>query len=172
MEVLESAVPAAALEVCAVCGAKAATRSKRTQQFAYREGGNEVELIAQIPVLSCASCGETYTADGAEEAQHSAVCRYLGRLSPEEIKDLRRRNRLTQQKLAELTGIGIASIKRWENGLVIQNASLDARLRSVDQRRDEAARSRPTPRFRTTFSRETLEAAPHFALRPRVLEFA
>lgn len=152
-------------ETCALCGEKVATHHVRTQQFAYRDGANEVLLIAQIPVIECAACGETYTAGGAEEAQHDAVCHYLGRLTPGEIRALRERNGLTQAKLAELTGIGIASIKRWEAGNVIQNAALDAALRTLDEEHVEAVKPRPVPRFRTTFSQDTLRREKLFDLR-------
>ena len=160
------------VEACALCGENAATRYVRTQQFAYRDGANEVLLIAEIPVIECAACGETYTAEGAEEAQHDAVCRYLGRLTPDEIRALRECNGLTQAKLAELTGIGIASIKRWEAGNVIQSAALDAALRALDAPHVETVKSRPVPRFRTAFSPDTLRRAGRFDLRLRPQEAA
>ncbi|MDO8838748.1 MAG: type II toxin-antitoxin system MqsA family antitoxin [Parvibaculum sp.] len=153
------------MEDCALCGENAATQHIRTQQFAYREGTNEVLLNADIPVIECAACGETYTAESAEEAQHDAVCRHLERLTPDEIRALRDRNGLTQARLAELTGIGIASIKRWEAGNVIQNAALDAALRALDAAHVKVTKPRPVPRFRTTFSQDTLRRARSFDLR-------
>jgi putative zinc finger/helix-turn-helix YgiT family protein len=155
---------------CALCGAKAATHSIQTQQFAYREGTKETLLVAEIPVTSCASCGETFTAEGAEEAQHDAVCRYLGRLTPDEIRALRERNGLTQQKMAELTGIGIASIKRWEAGNMIQNASLDQQMRALDQKEYRAPKPKQTPRFQTEFREESLVSSRRFKLRPAYAE--
>jgi putative zinc finger/helix-turn-helix YgiT family protein len=160
------------VEACTLCGEKAAARHARSQQFAYRDGANEVLLIAEIPVIECAACGETYTAEGAEEAQHDAVCRYLGRLTPDEIRLLRERNSLTQAKLAELTGIGIASIKRWEAGNVIQSAALDAALRALDAAQVEIVKPRPVPRFRTNLSPDTLQRARSFDLRFRPEEVA
>ncbi len=160
------------LEVCALCGVHAARRSTQTQQFAFREGAQEVLLVAEIPVISCHACGETYTAPGAESAQHDAVCRYLKRLTPDEIRMLRERQGLSQAKLAEITGIGVASIKRWESGALIQNASLDARLRALDDRKERKAEPRPTPRFRTILLPETLEAAKLFKLRRPMNFFA
>lgn len=160
------------VEACALCGEKSATRQIRTQQFAYREGANEVLLIAEIPVVTCDACGETYTAEGAEEAQHDAVCRYLGRLTPDEIRSLRDRNGLTQAKLAEQTGIGIASIKRWEAGNVIQSAALDAALRLLDKAQVEIVRTRPVPRFRTDLSPDTIGRARLFNLRLHTQEAA
>lgn len=157
--------PAAVTEQCVICGEHAATHSVQTQQFAYREGEKETLLAAVVPVLSCAACGESYAGLEAEEAQHEAVCRYLDRLTPAEIRDLRQRHGLTQAKLAERTGIGIASIKRWESGSLIQNASLDARLRSVDSTQIVAEEARPAPRFQTELKPEMFEAARLFRLR-------
>jgi putative zinc finger/helix-turn-helix YgiT family protein len=161
-----------ALEDCLLCGNKTAKRSVQTQQFAYNENGEEVLLVADIPVVSCSACGEVYTAEGAEEAQHDAVCRYLKRLTPSEIRALRQRLGMSQAKFAEATRIGVASIKRWESGNLIQNASLDARLRSLEK--DLSTRPAPqlTPRFRTEFRQETLEAARRFRLRPEFGAYA
>src|SRR5262245_15587938 len=92
-------------KMCAICGENTAIQSTKNQQFTYRDGSNGVMLVAEIPVLSCSTCGEVYTAPGAEEAQHNAVCRHLDRLTPGEIKALRQRNGWSQQKLADVTGI-------------------------------------------------------------------
>jgi len=151
-------------ETCALCDSKSATLSIKKQQFAYRDGAKEVLLIADVPVWSCSACGEEYTADGAEEAQHNAVCHYLGRLTPDEIVALRKRLGLTQAALAEQTGIGIASIKRWENGTVIQNASLDAQLRALDDQKGLGL-SRRTPQWSRQFPKEVLDSARNFKLR-------
>jgi putative zinc finger/helix-turn-helix YgiT family protein len=160
------------LEECTLCGGRAARHSTQTQQFAYRDGAQEVLLVAEIPVISCSGCGETYTGPGAEGAQHDAVCRYLKRLTPGEIRTLRERKGLSQAKLAEVTGIGIASIKRWESGALIQNASLDAQLRSLDDRKERKAEARPTSRFRTELPPEVLEAAKLFRLRRPTKSYA
>nr|WP_315382414.1 type II TA system antitoxin MqsA family protein [uncultured Sphingomonas sp.] len=152
-------------EPCAICGELGATHSMQTQQFAFREGDKEVLLTATVPVLTCAACGESFTGAEAEEIQHAAVCRYLGRLTPAEIRALRLAHGLTQARLAEKTGIGIASIKRWENGTVIQNASLDARLRSLGTPSVGSEEMRPTPRFQTELGPELFVAARQFKLR-------
>lgn len=152
-------------EACTSCGTLGVTHSVQTQQFAYAEGHNEVLLTAQIPVIECAACGEAYTGADAEEIQHEAVCRYLGRMTPAEIRELRRRHTLTQAKLAERTGIGIASIKRWEAGSLIQNASLDAQLRALDAAAAKIA-PRPQSQFQTQLRPEMWEEQKAFRLRP------
>lgn len=155
----------ASSEHCAICGELAATHAIETQQFAYVDGEREYLLTASVPVVHCTACGESYAGEEAEIVQHEAVCRHLGRLTPGEIRGLRQRLGLSQAKLAEATGIGIASIKRWENGAVIQNASLDARLRTLETT-NPARSGRPVPRFQTELAPELFEAARQFRLRP------
>jgi putative zinc finger/helix-turn-helix YgiT family protein len=159
-------------EECAICGSASAHRSVKTQQFAYRENGEDILLVADIPVISCGACGEVYTAEGAEEAQHDAVCRYLKRLTPGEIRALRQRLGMSQAKFAEAARIGVASIKRWESGSLIQNASLDVRLRLLEKDLSIRQTAQLTPRFRTEFRQETLEAAKRFRLRPELGAYA
>ena len=88
-------------------------------------------LTVVLPVEHCESCGEFFMGADAEIAQHEAVCRYLDRLTPAEIKKLRKSLRLNQADFAVKVGVGIASIKRWEAGNLIQSTSMDKLLRSV-----------------------------------------
>lgn len=157
--------------ICEYCGARSAVLSTEIQKFGYSEKGREVELEARIPVLACSSCHERYAADGAEEAYHEAVCAYLGRLTPAQIRSLRKQKGFTQRDLAELLGAGIASIKRWETGAVIQNASADRQLRSAFEATNVEQRW-STPQFRTHIRPETYAAAEHFVLRMNILASA
>ena len=54
----------------------------------------------------------------------------VGLLSGEEIKQFRKKYKLTQKSLANKMTVGIASIKRWEGG-VVQSKSMDKALRNV-----------------------------------------
>ena len=54
----------------------------------------------------------------------------VGLLSGEEIKQLRKKYKLTQKSLANQMTVGIASIKRWEGG-IIQSKPMDKVLRNV-----------------------------------------
>jgi len=82
-----------------------------------------------IPVFSCSNCDFAFTDSRAEDAKHSAVCSYLGRLNPQQIRDIRKISTLSRTELSELTGIGKASLQRWEKGLLIQNKSCDRLIR-------------------------------------------
>jgi putative zinc finger/helix-turn-helix YgiT family protein len=158
-------------EICAQCGGPVRVEEK-IQRFKYGQGEDAVELSARVPVLICDACEERYTDGRAEDARHEAVCAYLGRLTPSQIKTHRARLHLTQERLAEISGHGIASIKRWELGTQIQNASADRLLRLLftDAKALAAAcalagLSNDPPKFRTNFSPVVRRAASNFKLR-------
>ncbi len=79
----------------------------------------------------CRSCGHQFLPWDAVVRQHAAVCAGLGVLSPEQIVRARKRLGLTQEQLAAASGFGIASIRRWETGVKVQNMSSDRLLRMV-----------------------------------------
>ena len=151
--------------ICIFCEATA-VRSIEGQEFLFKDGESDVLLHAQIPVISCESCGECYVDEGAEEAQHEAVCAYLERLSPRDIVALRKQNGLSQAGLAKATNIGIASIKRWERGVNIQSAALDNQLRNLEQLIKRNLTPVWEPKFQTVLSERLIEEAKRFELRP------
>jgi hypothetical protein len=83
---------------------------------------------------------------------------------------------MSQAEFAKVTGFGIASVKRWETGALVQNQSADRLLRLI---RDDAGIMAKLvvmqnqvcgpisgSSFRTAFSNETRAAAQVFVLRP------
>ena len=154
------------VSVCAVCGEATIEKRIRTQQFAYTSGTHDVLLTADIPVEHCFSCGETLAGEDAEISRHEAVCRYLGRLTPREIKSIRKSKDLTQRDFANELGVGLASIKRWETGANIQGKPHDLKLRELSSLpRDRSKKF--TPVFRTSMKDYMMIAAERFELRPR-----
>lgn len=115
--------------ICPDCEAQAACRSVRAQEFTYGRGPEAIALTTEVPIWTCSECGYQFGEGEAEELRHEAVCRHLGVMTPAEIVELRAKLGLTQKQLADLTKVGEASIKRWEAGNVIQNASADLLLR-------------------------------------------
>ena len=71
--------------------------------------------------------------------QHAAVCRALGLLTPAEIQAIRERLGPTQAEFAQLTGIGEATISRWERGRILPNRAMDHYLRLLDRNRANVA---------------------------------
>jgi putative zinc finger/helix-turn-helix YgiT family protein len=99
------------------------------QRFEYGEGRAAVTLTAMVPVRRCRHCGFDFLDAVAERSRHDAVCQYLGRLTPTEIRAGRRRLGMNRRRFALLTGIGEASLGRWESGAQIQNAAMDRLIR-------------------------------------------
>ncbi len=113
---------------CLRCGSTALNIGPREVEFDY--GGREkpFRVKATFPFITCRECGFSCVDGEDETLQHEAACRHLGVMTPTEIRTLRERLGLTQEALADLTGHGVASIRRWEGGLVIQNEASDRLL--------------------------------------------
>lgn len=111
--------------VCFDCGSSDVAKALQQQVFQYGNGEDAVELTAEMPVFTCKVCGFQFAGPEADEARHEAVCRHLRVLTPQEIVLIREHTGLSQAQFAKCTRIGIASLKRWETGVVIQNAAND-----------------------------------------------
>ncbi len=125
------------LRRCPNCGHSPLREETITDRFEYRPDGEEpltVE-IHDVPVEVCPKCGEKYLGPAAVRVQHAAVCRALGLLTPEEIQAIRERLGPTQAEFARLTGIGEATISRWERGRILPNRAMDRYLRLLDRNR-------------------------------------
>lgn len=159
---------------CPDCDRTAMKRKLEIQEFEFGTGEDQVILSATVPVWICSHCSYAYTDGDAEELRHEAVCHHLGVMSPSEIVEMRTRLGFSQKALAEITKLGEASIKRWESGSVIQNASANMLLklfkdqvgRCVMQRIAAEAEARTIePVFRTQFSASQRSDAKLFQLR-------
>lgn len=70
-----------------------------------------------------------YTDHEGDRLCHDAICNFLQVLTPNEVRALRKNAGLTLKEFSKTTGIGQASISRWENGTLIQNKAMDFYLR-------------------------------------------
>lgn len=153
------------VQACAICGSGNATTTMIDHEFDFKVGNKMEVLSALVPVVECSECEEAYLAPGAEEIKHEAVCGFLGRLTPKAIVELRDQLGMSQAQLAKKTGIGVASIKRWETGIVIQGAALDSQLRDLKR---ESVSEKPktwTPTFQTELPEAIRKRARNFSLR-------
>ncbi len=93
-----------------------------------------VEVCYKAGLHRCNRCGlelaDTDEAATMQERLADAYRQTVGLLSSEDIRRLRREKGMSQEELADALGTGIASIKRWETG-VIQSKSMDNLLRSL-----------------------------------------
>jgi putative zinc finger/helix-turn-helix YgiT family protein len=105
-----------------------------TEQFEFEVDGKTKTVVAEnVPVSECdnAECGERLSGPKAGRIRHEAICRTFGLLTPCEIQAIRERLGPSQERFAQLTGIGVATISRWERGRLLQNRAMDNYLRLV-----------------------------------------
>ena len=114
---------------CPLCGTDEVTTSWKQHVFDYGSGESVAELSVNVPVRSCASCELEFLDERAEGLKHEAVCKHLGVLSPAEIRRIREDHGMSRVSFAQVTGLGEASLNRWENGLNIQTHANDRYLR-------------------------------------------
>jgi putative zinc finger/helix-turn-helix YgiT family protein len=176
--------PRSEVRICDSCGGNGVRMSFEHQTFNYGTGDHLVKLSARVPVWTCEQCGDQFTDHTAEELRHAAVCKHLGRLAPREIIDLRNSYGLAQSEWAAITGFGVASVKRWETGTLIQGASSDKLMRLLKDRRNFDALNRiegehkqpkaQVSKFRTLLPTDAPIHALSFALRraPEALQRA
>ncbi len=116
---------------CPACGAPMRARRGRLSLPIHRER----TFVADVPHLRCTSCGKIvlrWSDAGVLEA--GAFSRYRekhGLLSPSEIRELRRRLRLTRARLARLLRVDAPLVARWETSRFPQQPSHDALLRLI-----------------------------------------
>ncbi len=118
-------------ESCPSCqGRVAQVDVKKQAQF------KGVDFTYTAMLHKCRDCGlelaDIEEAATMQERLTDAYRQAVGLLSSDEIRHLRQEKSLSQQALAEALEVGIASIKRWENG-VIQSKSMDNLLRTLLQ---------------------------------------
>ena len=113
--------------VCPKCNGRVPlTQTGRTVQLR----GEDLDLHSKVFIVNLAKPALAqldrlhYTRALIADAYREKV----GLLTGEEIRKKREELGISQKKLAEMAGIGIASIKRWENG-IIQTKSMDAALK-------------------------------------------
>lgn len=129
---------------CPACGGNDIETSRVEDRFRYGDAPHAVELVADVPLRNCAACGFEFLDGEAEDAQHEAVCRHLGVLTPAEIRSLRDQLGLSRAAFAKLTRLGEATLARWERGALVQTAAYDQFLyllreeRNIRKLRDRA----------------------------------
>jgi putative zinc finger/helix-turn-helix YgiT family protein len=116
---------------CPACGQGWLKPTTVTDRFVHEEDGTKRTVIVEkVPIERCAQCGESFRGPEAARLHHEAVCRTFGFLTPHEIRELREKALgITQEEFARLTGIGLATISRWERGRLVQNRAMDRYLR-------------------------------------------
>lgn len=102
---------------------------KHEDIYRYGDGESGVDLPVILPVRRCRVCGFEFLDHEAERIKQEALCRHFGVLTPWEIREIRKRHHLSRAAFSELTGLGSASLGRWETGTLIQSLANDRYLR-------------------------------------------
>lgn len=119
------------LEKCPACQGQM-KQIEREKKSRFR--GVAVTYPAKLH--QCSDCGlemaDIEETANMQEQLADAYRQSVGLLSSKEILRLRQKKKMSQQALADALEVGIASIKRWENG-VVQSRSMDTLLRTLLQ---------------------------------------
>jgi putative zinc finger/helix-turn-helix YgiT family protein len=115
---------------CLLCGKKAARWSDDPLAF---EISGRTYAVEGFVHEHCDACGEdTIDAgqmDAVQRVATAAARADLGRLSSDEIHQLRHDLGLTQAELESQLGVGSGTVGRWERGTVLQGATADRLMR-------------------------------------------
>ena len=113
---------------CPNCEKDANLRAVRRKEI-VEVRGERIPIVAEF--LACRECGEEFQNTRGADHLEAAYREYRQRhsmLQPEEIKDWRNRYGLTQREVADLLGLGGATLSRYENG-ALQDTSHEKMLR-------------------------------------------
>lgn len=117
---------------CAQCGADAVDTVEQRHTFRYGSGEAAADLTVDLPVRRCAACGFEFLDRDSEAIKLERICEHLGVLSPSGIRRLRERYEMTQAEFADVTGLGTATLARWENGSMNHTRAYDRYMRLLE----------------------------------------
>jgi HTH-type transcriptional regulator/antitoxin MqsA len=116
---------------CSECGGSFV---KSNAPVTFEVHGEPV-IVDGIEHYVCEGCGnEVYRADMAsrlQELANEAYCKDNGFLTGEDIKGIRGRLGVSQERFEEVLRIGRNTVTRWEGGTVVQSGGIDSLLRLV-----------------------------------------
>lgn len=96
--------------------------------------------LPDLVVPKCANCGEIFIDEAADQKISDAFRLQAGLLTPKQIRAGRQDFLgLTQQQFADMLGVAVSTLSRWENGVQIQQKSLDRFMRVVFSNEDVRA---------------------------------
>lgn len=114
---------------CPLCDSKSVETTLHTDEFKYGADDSAVTLRVELPVRRCMVCEFSFVDHEGERLRHAAVCRHLGLLTPAEVREIREVYGMTRAAFAGTTGLGEATLGRWETGALVQNKANDLYLR-------------------------------------------
>jgi putative zinc finger/helix-turn-helix YgiT family protein len=123
---------------CPVCDTPLKER-RIVRQFDFGVGEMKVPVTASVVVQECEDCGaQVETAETGREME-DAGRRAIGMLVGDDFTGFRQRLGLSFREMSRMTGIGTATLSRWEAGRLRPNRSLDLLMRILRDVRGAAA---------------------------------
>ncbi|NQT38495.1 MAG: type II toxin-antitoxin system MqsA family antitoxin [Planctomycetes bacterium] len=123
-----------ATKECPICGGQ--TLEEKQGEYRLEPPPNIPGGTMTVPDatwLACSTCNEEILSDALSKAIDRQRCKRLGLLTPEELREVRKRTGLSAVDMAQLLGVGEKTYTRWENGRSIQNKSNDTLIRLLDK---------------------------------------
>jgi HTH-type transcriptional regulator/antitoxin MqsA len=118
---------------CPVCGEGILKKEVIEEKFEYK--GRRI-AIPDYVIYRCAACKETIVDRDTLRSSGKILKDFQrsvdGLLSGEEIRAIRKRLGLTQEKMAKILGGGLKGFARYESGQICQSRAMDNLLRILD----------------------------------------
>ncbi len=111
---------------CSDCRQRTMVLSPIPYSVTINHDGREYAVeIPSLTVPKCSNCGNFVLDDEALAEIDRAFRRKAHLLTPEAIREGRKRLGLDQQAFADRLGIAVSTLSRWENGIQVQQRSLN-----------------------------------------------
>lgn len=124
---------------CPICGIGTLMGAQVERSFEYGVGDMRVPASASVLVLLCDSCGSQVDAPETASQMEDAGRRAIGMMVGEDFRVFRESLSLSLRDMSRMTGIGTATLTRWESGRLRPNRSLDLLIQILRDVRGAAA---------------------------------
>lgn len=119
--------------ICPICGLGKLEKEIGCESFEYK---GEIKTIPNYVTYKCNKCRESIV-DKKTMKESGRILKDFqrktdGLLTAEEIKGIKKKLNLTQEKIAEILGGGGKSFARYETGMVCQSRGMDNLLGILD----------------------------------------
>jgi putative zinc finger/helix-turn-helix YgiT family protein len=126
---------------CMDCGAEMNTAR---ENYRYDDCGLPYVVLEDVEVSRCSACGNIEVSIPAIEDVHEKIAWFVAqkssRLTPDEVKFLRKYMGFSSGDFAEILGVDLATVSRWENGVRQMSSVADRLVRVLALTRQPASK--------------------------------
>jgi len=119
------------MKICSVCSGKL-IREERTTPYTYKEQTQEILQSGDY----CVECGEGFLSPKDLKSSQKQIADFKRSvdhlLTTDEVRAIRKKLKLTQEKASELFGGGVRAFHKYEIGENTQSRPLDILLKLMD----------------------------------------